>query len=98
MSELLMTHSEFESRHEDEAFHQRALEHHRQASYRAAHADSLDGYRAPREFPCPGVLRVVTEGRGPREVVCSSCSFETTIPAQRAVPDSEPAARADWGF
>lgn len=57
---FLELHADYETRNPDEVEYAKAVENHRIAVWLESH-DTLDGFRAAREFPCPGSLRAVLE-------------------------------------
>lgn len=82
-------HAAFEARNHDIAEMEGDYERHRQALYLRKH-DTLDGYQAAREFPCPGVLRTVDQTETHRIVACDVCRYETTCrPAGAAAASQE---------
>lgn len=92
---FVMLHALFESERPDEAAAEERYEQHRQATFIAVHG-SLDGYRPPRRFPCPGALRIVDRTEHFDVVVCDECSYLTTFKRAGAPADPDPDAEMAW--
>ena len=83
MARYLELHRELERDVYGETEMQQAYENCRRAAHKLAHAGSLHGYTATREFPCKGALRVADELRNDNNdvvflfVECDSCGYQT---------------------
>lgn len=75
---VVVMHAQFEAQRPDEAQAELDYENHRQALWLRSHT-SLEGYQSPREFPCPGALRVFDQSDGLLMLGCDACPYVTTV-------------------
>ena len=73
-----MSHAQFEAEDPGAAAHAQQLEASRMVAYAAKHG-SAEGFRALREFPCRGTLRVEDPGQRMWMVACDACGYATSV-------------------